>query len=276
MLSIYQYNDYRKFLKDFFDFSKQNKRGFSYRTFADKAGFKARDYILRVINGGRNLSKIGVIKLAKAMDLSDKQADFFENLVYFNQAKTPDEKRHFLGRLMAVGKYGKYQKFRQDQFDCYSTWYHSAILTLLPVKDFGDDYAALARSLNPEITPKQARDSVELLLRLGLLERTAKGRYKVCNPALTTGDEVTSLAVTNYHKTLLEMAKRAVDVTPAQMREVSCVTLAISKNGFDKVRNEIREFERRVMDIANSDSSEDRVYQLGLQLFPLTRGSVAP
>jgi uncharacterized protein (TIGR02147 family) len=144
--------------------------------------------------------------------------------------------------------------------------------------DCRDDWEAVGRLLDPPITARQARDSVELLLRLGLLERVAKGRYRVSQPALSTGDEVASLALAGFHKATLELARRSIDRHPAAGRDISGVTMSISRQGFDRIKSEIRAFRKRVMAIASEDREEDMVYQLNLHLIPLTkrRGGIAP
>jgi len=53
MESIFTYTDYPAFLKDYIHEKKLNSNGFSFKVIADRAGFKARDYILRVMNGSR-------------------------------------------------------------------------------------------------------------------------------------------------------------------------------------------------------------------------------
>ena len=44
MESIFSYTDYRVYLKDYFASKKSGNGYFSLKVFADRAGFKARDY----------------------------------------------------------------------------------------------------------------------------------------------------------------------------------------------------------------------------------------
>ena len=53
---IFEYDDYRIFLKDFFNAKKQEKPSFSQRYFAKKVGFNAHNFCTLVIEGKRNLS----------------------------------------------------------------------------------------------------------------------------------------------------------------------------------------------------------------------------
>ena len=277
MEPVFAYTDYRRYLADFFAERKRLNKHFSLRMLAERAGFKARDYLMRVMRGDRNLSLEGAGKLSEFFRFSEKQAEYFHALVQFNQARTTSEKEQCFARLSAIQKYGAHQKLRQDQFEYLTAWYHSALRSLLPVlephpqADGGEDWERVGKLLDPAITPKQARDSVDLLLRLGLLARDAKGRYAVQEPALTTGDEVAALGVAGFHRATMELAKRSIDRHPPTARDISGLTMSVSQDGFRRIKSELRAFRKRVQAIASADVGEDMVYQLNLHLIPLTR-----
>lgn len=271
MDSLFAYTDYRLFLRDWYAEKKQGSRHFSLRMLAEKSGFKARDFLLRVMRGDRNLSLDGAQKLSKYFRFSEKQADYFQTLVQFNQAANTAEKEECWRRLSEIQKYGSHQKLRHEQFEYFSSWYHSAIRSLLTVMDCDDDWEKVARLLDPPITPKQAKDSVDLLLRLGLLQREGRGRYTVSHPALSTGDEVASLAVAGFHKASMDLVRRSIDRHPAPARDISGVTMSLSRDGFRRIKSELQAFRKKVMAIASEDRAEDMVYQLNLHFIPLTK-----
>lgn len=128
----------------------------------------------------------------------------------------------------------------------------------------------MARRFDPPLTAKQARDSVEMLLRLGLL-RQDKGRYSAASGILTTGDEVASMAVAQFHKTVMDLVKRSIDKHPSPSRDISGVTMSLSQQGYKRIKSEISAFRKKVMAIAAEDCEEDMVYQLNLHFIPLTR-----
>jgi uncharacterized protein (TIGR02147 family) len=276
MESLFAYTDYRRYIEDYYQEKKRANKHFSLRMLADRCGFKARDYLMRVMRGDRNLSPEGADKLSIFFEFSEKQSEYFKILIQFNQASTTAEKELAYRRLSEIQKYGAHQKLRRDQFEYLSAWYHSALRSLLPVIDFRDDWEKAARLLDPPITAKQAKDSVELLLRLGLLHKDGRGRYSVAERALSTGDEVSSLAVAGFHKATMELAKRSVDWHPASARDISGITMSISQESFRRIKSEIRSFRKKIMSIASGDTGEDLVYQLNLHFFPLTRAKGMP
>jgi uncharacterized protein (TIGR02147 family) len=153
------------------------------------------------------------------------------------------------------------------QYDFYTKWYHNTIRELVAIVDFKDDFKKLARMVKPSISPKQARQSVALLLQLGLIEKK-QGRYVQSNRAITTGDEVYSLAVQNFHVQNLVMAADAVSICPVEERDVSSLVVGLSPKGFKTVKEEIRQFRKRLVDIVDLDEAAERVYTINFQLLP--------
>jgi uncharacterized protein (TIGR02147 family) len=277
METVYSYTDYRRYLRDYFAEKKRLNPRYSYRVLAEKSGFKARDYLMRVMNGQRNLSSAGAAQLSEYFQFSEKQADYFETLVRFNQAETTLLKEPLYAKLSEIRKYGKQQRLRQDQFAYLSSWHHIALRSLLPILDkrTAVDPEKVGRLMDPVLSAKQVRDSIELLMRLGLLNKTAgsaaKTAYTVGEMALSTGDEVASLSVAEFHKTAMDLAKRSIDRHPSASRDISGLTMGVSLDGFRRIKNEIQAFRKKIMAIAVNDSGEDMLYQLNLHLFPLTR-----
>ena len=90
--SLFEYENYRSFLKDYFTFSKQQLPQFSYRYFAQKAGFRSPNFLKLVMDGKRNLSSQSIEQFSKAFKLSSIESEFFSYLVHFNQSEDDAQK----------------------------------------------------------------------------------------------------------------------------------------------------------------------------------------
>ena len=86
-VDVFRYLDYRRFLADYYRARKA--RGFSYRAFSRAAGLGAPNYLKLVIDGQRNLTAAMAARFAHACGLSGEGADYFAQLVEFNQAPAP-------------------------------------------------------------------------------------------------------------------------------------------------------------------------------------------
>src|SRR5688572_5070974 len=161
--NLFQYSDYRQFLRDVYETNKARTPAFSYRYLSLKGGVNSSAFFKYVIEGKRNLSKGTLLKACLAFGLKDRDAEYFENLVFFNQAKTIKEKNLYFDRLTRLRGLFDAKRVEESQFAYYSQWYHSAIRELLAIAKHNGDFKAMAQALLPSITPKQAQESVELL-----------------------------------------------------------------------------------------------------------------
>src|SRR5262245_52772982 len=106
MKSIFDYLDYRDYLKDQIAELRAREK-FSVRRFAEAAGFRSYGYLTMILNRSRNLSKKSAIKIAAALRLTTKARAFFEALVGFNQADDLLTKDFYYNQLL------EFKKFRE-------------------------------------------------------------------------------------------------------------------------------------------------------------------
>lgn len=268
MKSVFEYTNYRLFLKEYYE-ERKEKDGFTYRDFSKLTGMNSTSWLLHLIKGTKNLSAESVVRVSKALKLSKAEGEYFEMMVPFTQARTNGVKDHFYQRMLGLKRKLKIAKIGEEQYDYYLKWYHPVIRSLVSKLDFGEDYAMLARCLMPPIPAREAKKSVKLLERLGLIARGKDGRWAQISAAISTGDEVSSLSVINYHKQVSRLAEGAHDLSAKEERDISALTLGVGEEDFRRIKGRIQAFRKEIMDMAMASSAPDRVYQLNFQLFPV-------
>jgi uncharacterized protein (TIGR02147 family) len=278
MPDIFTFTDYRKFLAAYYQEKKAESPAFSYQNFSRKAGFTSKSSVFNVMKGRKNLSKASSLQLAEAMGLRKREAQFFDTLVSFNQAQSFKERDFFFEQLNGIrpqsATASSAKQLRQDQFEFYAKWYHVVIRSLIDAFPFKGDCKRLASLVYPAITPRQARESLRLLQRLGLIEEAKDGSFRVTSKVLTTGSEVTSLAVQRFHLDTMQLAAQALQRLASDERNISGLTLGISKDAYGKIREVILECQQKIMDIAEKDSKTDGVYQLNFHFFPVSKRGI--
>ena len=270
MKTIFEYLDYRLYLKDFY-LEKKKMSKFSFREFSRMAGFTSPVFIKLVIEGKSNLSNSSIGKLSKALGLVKTERSFFENLVKFDQAKNIDEKMKYLERLKKSTSSIKSFVLTDEHFEYFSQWYHAVVKELLNTMEFNGDYAKLAETIHPPIKVSEVKQSIRLLERLGLVEGDEQGRPRVTRQFVSAaGISMQALAVKNVQRKMAHLAADAIDSVPAQQRDISGVSIGISAEGFNKVQEELARCRQRLLEIAAEDKQSDRVYRVNLHLFPLS------
>jgi uncharacterized protein (TIGR02147 family) len=267
---IFEFDDYHLFLRAWCEAKKAVWPGFSYQWLANKVGLKSRSFLRLVGMGEKDLSGSAAVRLSKAMGMDARETAYFEALVAWNNATEPSEKGHFLERLRAVVPPTTRTILPSEKYLLFSKWYINPVWELVTTFPFQGAYDLLASKLDPPITGEQAREAVELLLSLGLIERNGD-IFAQTQTSLHTGDEIFSRAVKDYQIATLDLAQESLRRHSREVRHISTLTLGLDAEMFSRLLDKIQEFRREIGDLAQVVPSTDRVYQLNLQFFPLTK-----
>lgn len=272
-INLYEYTDYRKYLKDWFAAGKLTRQSYSYRVFSKKAGFKSTNFIMLVIQGHRNLSEESLSKCSVALHLNKQEQEFFRNLVFFNQSQTHQDKDNYYQRLLQSKKFSQLKPIEKQQYEYYSAWYHPVVRELVASKDFDGTPEWIAKKLSPPITPAQAGKSIDLLESLGFITKNGNGGWKQCSSIISTGPELTSVVVHNYHKHLLDLSKDVMDKLSLEYRDTSAMTLGVPRERLPQLRDKIREFRKEILKMVSDDTHPEAVALLNIQFYPVTKES---
>lgn len=264
------YTDYRKFLDDFYTEQKKRHTYFSYRYFCQKAGISSPALYTEVVKGQRNLTERTTDAFIKGMALTETDAKFFRVLVRFNQARSEREKVRYLEQMRGLCKRVKQKVVPLDLYDYYTTWYFPVIRELACILDWKDNYNILAQAVVPPIKKSDARDAIAFLLDKGFLRIDSDKRYSQTNPALTTGSEVSSIAIRAFNEIMARKGTEAIRRFPPSERDIRTVVAGISPGTYPLIKEEIRVFVSRIVRLVNDDKTANNVYSLNIQLFPLT------
>ena len=127
---LFDYDDFRKFMQDYFDEQKKMRAVFSHRFFAAKAGFSSSSYCLNVIRGRFNLTPKSIEKISKAMDFEPLQKAYFEALVQYNQARQVDERDQAWKQILQIRKQIEFTHVTTREQAYFSKWYYPIVREL--------------------------------------------------------------------------------------------------------------------------------------------------
>ncbi|HKO92192.1 MAG TPA: TIGR02147 family protein [Polyangiaceae bacterium] len=268
-IDVFRYHDYRAFLAAYYEHKKP--QGFSYRAFASAAGLGAPNYLQLVIQGRRNLTGDMARRFAETCGLGADAAGFFVTLVAFNQASNNQERNQHYEKLSGFRRYRRAQKLELSEAAYHSRGYLPAIRELASSASFREDPAWIAERLTPPIKASEARQALDTLLELHLLERGPDGRLRQGTRVVSTGPETQGMHITNYHAEMMQRATAAMTLVPARERDISSLTLCLGSDGIARLKERIQAFRRELLELAESDSQPSQVVQVNFQLFPLSK-----
>lgn len=270
MPSIYNYLNYREYLRDYFIEQKQLRKQLTHRVILKKMGITSTGFLSNVIAGKKNLNKEMSMNLGRILNLAGRERRYLNTMVWYTQVKSLEEKKKHLDRLMTVRK-ATLTQMSEEQFSLFSQWYYVYIRDMLCFIDFNGDYEALARRLDPPIKSEEAETAVHDLEKLGFIAKDKDGFYRPVDNLVSTGDEAHSVQLANFQLTTMDMAKRSLEKHPADKRDISFVSLTLSPDSFAQVKSEVQMFRKKLLLMAHLEDKADRVYQCNIQLFPVTK-----
>lgn len=232
--------------RQFTERCKRNAR-YSLRAFAKTLSMDASS-LSQILSGKRSLSPKAVQTICEKLGAS------------------PNDLKSF-GLFQVVGN----QDFSQidiDSFAVISEWYHFAILELTFVSGFKGDAKWIAKKLS--ITVEEAKAATDRLKRLGLLLEE-NGSLVKASKFLTNQSAVnTSAAHRELQRQVIEKALLAVEECQADEKDITSMTMAIDVANLDRARDLIRKFRRDLCALLE-DGDQSRVYNLGIQLYPVSK-----
>ena len=270
-ISPFAYTDYRLFLEAFYIEEKANNRLFSYRYFGEKTGVSP-SLLKDVISGRRNLSIDVMKKYATFMELTTRELRYFKLLVVFAHSKNNAEKNDCFIEMIRLRGQSGVKFIGQNHYEFFSKWYHSAIRELITMPHFVEDYQWIGKQLEPSITAKEAKEAINFLLNIDILKRDNNGQLIQSNAIISSEYEMASAALRTFHSQMIGLAKRSIEEISIENREVSSLTVGISKNQLRRIKERIRIFKEELLaGIVEDKSDSELVCQINFQLFPLVK-----
>lgn len=269
---LYEYNDFRLFLSDFYDYKNKQEPKFNKTFICKQLGLpKSRSYFQEVLRG-RIISQPKIALFIDLLELTDDEAKYFRALVNYNQVgNDQEEKELLLHQLIRLHKSSK-KIITENEYIYYSKWYHSVIRALLDTINFKSDYKFLSKKIFPSITVKEARSSIKLLLDLNLIKKNDEGYYKPTDTVISTGTLIKNELIKQYQLNCLDVAKNTITANSSQSQQVITRIMSVSEECQKEIEQSVARFNSEITALVRNDKKQsDRVYQFDMLFYPQSR-----
>jgi uncharacterized protein (TIGR02147 family) len=279
--AVGEYLDFRKFLAAYYNYrrelSKNDIRPYTYGVFSAGADIKSPNYLKMIIEGRRNLSPEMIGKFAKALGLNKEQSEEFRVLVMYGQSSDPAERNMHLKELNELRvsqklKTGEIDSKTWAKIPSWLTWVIFAATEQEGVN--GNDLQGFRKILRDKASVDDIESALNNLITSGELAKDeATGELKRNRQLMENSDEVSVAMIRKLQSELMYLGLESLYQDSATEREFGSATLSLTKAEFDELRltlRKIRKDAQKNAAVARSTSKGERVYQLNLQLFPVT------
>jgi uncharacterized protein (TIGR02147 family) len=216
--------------------------------------------VSHLLSGKRKPSVKFTTKLFSQLEVTPKERDLILASLKGKKSKV----------ALSKNRENKYELIAIDAFKLMSDWYHYAILELTSVKNFKFDYNWIAHQLSISVT--ESRQAVERLLRLDLVKEKNGTLVKTHGFVTNADDGVTNSALKGLQRHVLQKALDAIDLVSAAEKDITSMTMAIDERKIPEARNRIAQFRREMCEFLE-EGMQTRVFNLGIQLYPISKGS---
>ncbi len=292
--TVSHYTDFRIFLRDVYEFRRQTEstglRAYSYSTFSAAADIKSPNYLRLIIDGRRNLSDDMIARFARALRLNKSESEEFKVLVLYGQASDPMQRNRFLKELADL------RAKRAQAADLFKGpiegsrkvpgWMGWVLYAMTEQSNVRFDPDELYRLFRVKTSPEDIRAELQRLIDRGDLkpkpesesdrETGAKDKATVYEKGRELLDARLDVPVEMIRKLQAELIYLGIESlfrdSPKE-REFGAMTIAMTQAEFEHVRFELRQLRKRLQKdlmVKRAAGPGDRVYQMNIQLFPVT------
>lgn len=266
---ILDYLDYREYLKDYLEKAREEKSWLSLRYLGGRLELDAGN-LVKALQKERHLPGRCIPALAAEFGLTARETEYLALLVEFNKASRPDRARELYEQILDL-KFIRPAVVGKPQYEFYKDWKPTAVLALLHMGPWRGSEVEIASMLEPRCTPQEVLATLHLLKELNLA-RLEKGNRWIANESLlTSGEGWKDIAIREFQRQTIRLAERSLERQDPQDRDISTLTVTLGEGDLAKVRELAKEFRRSVLQLASNTPEPDRVYQVNLQVFPLSR-----
>ena len=270
MRPIFEYLDYRDLLKDALEDRKVTNPSYTYKMMADALGLHTSN-IFRVVQKESHLPARCQSRAIEFLGLTDRNAAYFLLLVGYARERSGKARQEILEKAMAMRDVSRVE-LGEKELAYFRDWWVAAVRGVLEMVDGRANPAEIARRLQPEVTETQVGAALDLLRELGLVKRGTSGKLIVREPHLGVSRSKERVhAVRGYQSQALALASESLERFPPEVRDVTTLTMAVDRTVFHHVREMLRECRQQIQKGSEEAKSPDRVMQLVMAYYPLTR-----
>ena len=277
MTSVYAYLDYRAFLSDWIAQRRTTDPGYSYAAFS-RAGGCSKASIANVLSGARSPRPDTLDAFARAMELNPSERNYLGLLVELDAAPSQRVRRDVMDRILSTERFRQVRRAEHeavaDVSRYFEHWYIPAIREMAALPGFQEDPFWIACTLRPQIRPEEAQAAIDTLLDLGFLLRGPHGELQVREVRFSTSPQESThgAAVAHVHREIVPGLLREMDTRNHAIQHLLAGTVCVAPSQLPEFRARMNALWEQLGTLGDdrSDDEPRRVYQLALQLLPLS------
>ena len=251
--------EYMRKIEAHFKARKAQNQAYSLRAYARDLGLEP-STLSKILKGQRGLPFSALETVAMRLNLNQKEKeDFFSSVLH---------SRGFSERKKSTWPIPTVKLLKNDlHFQIISEWEYYAFLNLMKLKKFQSNSVWISYRLG--ISLARCKKVIEVLLKTDMIKEDKSGKFIRCYPKISSSDDISSAALKIAHQNDLKLAALKVWTTSVDQRDFYSMVLPINTKNLKKAKQLTRNYTKEMEKLLESGEPTE-VYQLAIQLFPLT------
>ncbi|MDD0854329.1 DUF4423 domain-containing protein [Halobacteriovorax sp. GB3] len=271
-LSIFNFSDYRVFIRSYINGKKKNKSSFSVSQFSSQLGLKDTSSLTKILNGQRNPGELINQKFIEAFKFNSEEESYYRDLVRLKKEKDVFKKNEILESLKKKANKESFYTLDIAQFELISNWHSYALREAVRLNDFKLCPSWIKNRFSLNMGTEYIEKIYSNLEKLELIEinqEDGQRKARVLRNRYTPPLDFPSDAIKSFHEGAITRGVKSLYKTPVEKRHICSSTIAIKKEKIAEAKKLIDEFQDRISALIESDDA-DEVYMFNMQFFPLT------
>lgn len=265
---LYNFTSYSQYLAAELERRKTVNALYSLRSMAQALGISPTT-LSDVIRGKKKFSEKTAIEVSQKLNLNEREATYFQTLVYYENSQEEGLKSILENQLRALNPVlRKVSEVEDEHYIVLSEWYHIAILemTYLYPKELNPQ--TIHEQLNIEFA--QAEQALTLLEKLNLLERQGDSYVKT-KTQFTFNSELSNQALRHFHRTMLGKAQVCIVEQTNKEKFIGSETFPLALEDLTEAKDIVESCFQQLLQLSKKSKNPSYVYHAGIQLFQLNR-----
>jgi len=164
-------------------------------------------------------------------------------------------------------------------FEKVPNWIGWIIYAMVDQQGVSFETAQLKELLRGKVSESEIQEAMENLLRSGELVRDEKTGLVAKGKPSDAPEEIPSALVRKLQMQLMYLGLESLYQDSASEREFGSLTMSLTEKEFEEMKFKLRQMRKsfhKDNSIARMNAKGERVYQLNLQLFPVSNASKRP
>jgi uncharacterized protein (TIGR02147 family) len=256
---IYNFTDYRLYLKEMFLFFKTQK--ISMRKIALQVGV-SNAYLTMVLKRKRNLDIKYLNNFSDFFELNISEWSYFNNLIAISDNEDSRERSEAYKKL---GKFRSYKDSNEKDVITHkylNNWYYVAIRELSFSVGFKDDPAWIQEKFLPKLKVRDIENALIFLKKHNLLANHESSHFN-CS------EGIYKLSLTHFHQDMLKIIGESIPKVDRNDRSILGFTKSLNKANFNKAKDIMQRALKELEELESGENNTE-LYHFYLIGSPLT------